>query len=185
MRIMPFKYRLLSLELTTAYIQQTVADIQKTWKILAPQRPLEYSFLDETFNRQYEADIKFGNVFAIFTAIAIVIACLGLFGLALFSVQQRTKEIGIRKVLGANVASITTTLSKEFISLVIVAIIIGSPIAWYFMHEWLQDFAVRISISVWVFASAALSAIVIALITISFQTIRAALSNPINNLRTE
>ncbi len=185
MRMMPFKFRLLSLEINTSNIKRTVEAIENNWKTLVPERPLEYSFLNESFNRQYESEIKFGQVFSIFTTLAIVIAGLGLFGLALFSVQQRTKEIGIRKVLGAGVAGITVTLSKDFIKLVTIAIIIASPIAWYFMNTWLQNFAYRIKISLWVFLIAGLFALFIALLTIIFQTLKAAVANPVKSLRTE
>lgn len=185
MRIIPDKFRLFSVEINTAKIQQTVAAIEREWKKSVPQRPLEYSFLNESFNKQYEAEMRFGNVFAIFSILAVSIACLGLFGLALFSVQQRAKEIGIRKVLGASVAGITATLSKDFIMLVGIAIIIASPVAWYYMSSWLQNFAYRINISWWMFAVSGLVAVLIALITISFQTIRAAIANPVKSLRTE
>jgi putative ABC transport system permease protein len=184
-RMIPFKLRLFSVQLNSGNIQQTVAAIGSAWKDLAPERPLEYSFLDESFNRQYQSEIKFGQVFGIFTSIAIVIACLGLFGLALFSIQQRIKEIGVRKVLGASVAGITYTLSKDFIKLVLISILIASPIAYYFMAQWLQGFAYRVSIGVWVFLVAALGAIFIALLTISFQAVKAALANPAKSLRTE
>ncbi len=184
-RVIPFKFRLLSVELNGNNIQQTMAAIQSTWKILAPERPLEFSFLDESFNRQYQSDSKFGHVFGIFTVLAIVIACLGLFGLALFSVQQRTKEIGVRKVLGATVISIAATLSKGFLQLVIVAVVIASPVAYYCMYRWLNGFAYRTNISVWTFVIAGTAAVLIAFFTISFQSIKAAIANPVKSLRTE
>ena len=145
----------------------------------------DYYFLDESFNRQYTNDQLFGKVFAIFSAFAIFIACLGLLGLSLFSTAQRTKEIGIRKVLGASVVKIVTLLSKDFLRLVVIAFIIASPVAWWIMHQWLQDFEYRIGISVWIFFVAGLLAIIIALGTISFQAIKAAMANPVKSLRAE
>lgn len=184
-RILPDHYRLFSVQAKTQNMQQTVAAIEKTWKTLAPQRPLEYSFLDDSFNRQYNAEIKFGQVFVVFSVLAISIACLGLFGLTLFSVQQRTKEIGIRKVLGASVAGVASLLSRDFIKLVLISILIASPLAWWLMHNWLTDFAYRTNISWWIFVVAGLIAVLIAVTTVSFQAIKAARANPVKNLRTE
>ena len=133
----------------------------------------------------YKEDDKLKSLLWIFTAITIFVACLGLFGLAAYAAERRKKEVGIRKVLGASVNGIFFLLSKDFIKLVLIALVIASPIAWYFMNDWLQDFAYRIDISWWIFVIAAISAILIAIITISFQAIKAALSNPIKNLRTE
>ncbi|HWH61891.1 MAG TPA: FtsX-like permease family protein, partial [Ginsengibacter sp.] len=140
---------------------------------------------DEKFNEQYKNDQLFGKVFSIFSGFAIFIACLGLLGLSLFSTMQRTKEIGVRKVLGASVINIVTLLSKDFIKLVMIAFVIASPLAWWIMHNWLQDFAYRINISWWIFLGAGVLAIVIALATISFQAIKAAIANPVKSLRTE
>ncbi|HEY6978639.1 MAG TPA: FtsX-like permease family protein, partial [Chitinophagaceae bacterium] len=142
-------------------------------------------FLDEHFNKQYANDQLFGKVFTIFASFAIFIACLGLLGLSLFATAQRTKEIGVRKVLGASVSNIVMLLSKDFIKLVLIAFIIASPVAWYIMHTWLQDFAYRINISWWIFIAAGLLALIIALLTISFQSIKAAVANPVKSLRTE
>ena len=152
---------------------------------MVPERPLEYSFLNESFNSQYESEVRFGQVFTVFTLLVIIIACLGLFGLSLFSVQQRIKEIGIRKVLGASVSSITALVSKDFVWLVLVAIIIALPLAAYLMHLWLQDFAYRIWISWWMFTLAGLTAMLIALCTISIQAIKAAMANPVKSLRND
>ncbi|MEO5890551.1 MAG: ABC transporter permease [Ferruginibacter sp.] len=185
MRVMPSKFRLLSLQMNTANIKQTIAEIEKQWKLLAPERPLEYSFLNDNFNKQYQAEIKFGQVFTIFASLAVFIACLGLFGLALFSMQQRTKEIGIRKVLGAGVPGIVALLSRDFLKPVMTAFLIASPIAWYFMNKWLQDFAYRINISSWIFVITALLAVTITMITVSFQAIKAAMANPVRSLRAE
>lgn len=184
-RVLPNNFRLFSVELNSANMQQTIASIESRWKTMAPQRPLEYSFLNESFNRQYQAETRFGQLFAAFTTLAILIACFGLFGLALFSVKQRTKEIGIRKVVGASVAQIANLLSKDFVNLVIVAMIIASPIAFFAMHKWIQAFAYRIELNLWIFITGGLIAIIIALITISYQAINAAVANPIKSLRNE
>jgi putative ABC transport system permease protein len=133
----------------------------------------------------YKADDKLKSLLSIFTAITIFVGCLGLFGLAAYAAERRRKEIGIRKVLGAGVRGIVFHLSKDFIKLVLVALLIASPIAAYFMNEWLQDFPYRISISWWIFALAAIVAVVIAIVTISFQAIKAAIANPVKSLRTE
>jgi putative ABC transport system permease protein len=159
--------------------------IGQTWQKLNPNEPFEYSFLDEDFAKNYAAEMRLSSIVTYFTIIAILISCLGLFGLATFSAEQRTKEIGIRKVLGASIPDIVTLLSKDFIKLVAVAIIIASPIAWYVMNKWLGDFAYRVPIGWWMFLAAASMALVIAFATISFQAIRAANANPVKNLRTE
>jgi putative ABC transport system permease protein len=185
MRVLPNKFSVFSLELNTHNVQQTVTAVAALWKNVAPQRPLEYSFLDESFNRQYQAETKFGQLFAVFTTLAIGIACFGLFGLALFSVKQRTKEIGIRKVVGASVTQIAGLLSKDFITLVFIAICIGSPIAWYVMNKWIQGFAYRIQISWWIFILGGTIAVAIALITIAYQALKAAVVNPVKSLRSE
>jgi putative ABC transport system permease protein len=148
-------------------------------------QPFLYSFLDEDFNNLYKGEQRTGSMFSIFATLAIFIACLGLFGLAVYSAEQRTKEIGIRKVLGASVSGIISLLSRDFISLVIVSIIIATPVAWWVMNKWLQGFAYRINISWWLFLVAGIIAILIALITVSFQAIRAAMANPVKSLRTE
>ncbi|MCO5934621.1 hypothetical protein NAF17_03625 [Mucilaginibacter sp. RB4R14] len=140
---------------------------------------------DIIFNQQYQAEIKFGQLFGVFTMLAIGIACFGLFGLALFSVKQRRKEIGIRKVMGASIVQITALLSKEFVGLVIIEIIIACPVALFIMSKWLQAFAYRIEIGWWVFVTGGLTAIIIALITISYQAVNAAISNPVKSLRSE
>ena len=166
-------------------VTATLKSIESTWHKLNPNEPLEYSFLDDDFQKNYEADNRLSAIVRNFTIIAILISCLGLFGLATFSAEQRTKEIGIRKVLGASVQSIVALLSKEFLLLVLIAIVIATPLAWWAMNKWLQDFAYRTTIQWWVFVIAAIIAILIALITISSQAIKAALTNPVKNLRTE
>ena len=159
--------------------------IGKTWKQLNPNEPFEYTFLNDDFQRNYEADNRLAAIVRNFTIIAILISCLGLFGLATFSAEQRTKEIGVRKVLGASVGNVVSLLSKEFLKLVFIAIVIASPITWFVMNKWLQDFAYRTNISWLVFAITAVIAIGIALLTISFQAIKAAIANPVKSLRTE
>ena len=185
MRIMPGKFRVYSVEISTADTRQTVSDIETLWKKLAPQRPLEYSFLNESFNQQYQAEIKFGQLFGLFTSLAISIACFGLFGLALFSVKQRRKEIGIRKVIGASVMQITALVSKEFAGLVAIAFLIACPVALFAMSKWMLAFAYRTEIGWWIFAAGGLIAAVIAMATISYQSVKAAVANPVKSLRNE
>ncbi len=162
-----------------------LSSIQKTWQSYVPARPFNYSFLDDEYDAMYRTEQKLGTLMSIFCGVAILVTCLGLLGLMTFIVAHRTKEIGIRKVLGASVVSITAMLSKDFLRLVIIAIVIASPIAWYFMNDWLQDFAYRISISWFVFFITGITALLIAFITISFQSIKAAIANPVKSLRTE
>jgi putative ABC transport system permease protein len=178
-------YSYFTVQTDLANIQDKIATIEKMYKAAFPGNPYEYFFADETFNQQYRSEQDLGSIFIVAALIAIFIACLGLFGLAAFSARQRIKEIGIRKVLGASVTDITSLLSKDFIVLVIVAILIGSPVAWWGMSRWLQDFPYRTTIDWWVFLVAGLAAVVIALATVSTQAIRAALTNPVNSLKTE
>ena len=166
-------------------IAPVIKSIETSWRKLNPNEPFEYSFLDEDFQKNYIAESRLSSIVAYFTLIAILISCLGLFGLATFSAEQRIKEIGVRKVLGASVTGIVTLLSKDFLKLVAIAIVIATPLAWYVMHQWLQDFAYRISLSWWVFLLAGVIAVIIAFLTISFQAIRAANANPVKSLRTE
>lgn len=164
---------------------KAIAAAQKVWKGYASEFPFEYSFLDDDFNRMYKDDQRAGTLFNVFAIAAILISCLGLFGLATYTAQVKTKEIGIRKVLGASVPNIIKLLSKEFIVLVVAAFVIATPIAWYFMCKWLRDFAYRINISWWIFLATGLLAIIIALMTVGFQAIKAAIANPVKSLRTE
>lgn len=164
---------------------KTVRAIEASWRKLNPNEPFEYSFLDEDFQKNYDADNRLSAIVRYFTIIAILISCLGLFGLATFSAEQRTKEIGIRKVLGAGVGSIAGLLSKDFLKLVLVAIFIASPIAWWVMHQWLKDFAYRVNIGWTVFAITSGIALCIAMVPISFQAIKAAVANPVKSLRSE
>jgi putative ABC transport system permease protein len=175
----------ISVKVDTKDIASTVAAIKAKYQTFFPGNFFDYYFLDEKFKRQYSDDQLFGKVFGIFAGFAIFIACLGLFGLSLFATSQRTKEIGVRKVLGASVSNIVLLLSKDFIRLVLIGFVIASPLAWFVMHSWLQDFAYRINISWWMFVLAGFGAILIALITVSFQAIKAAIANPVKSLRSE
>ena len=162
--------------------------IEKTaalWQSAVPGAPFEYDFLDASFARLYRSEAKTGSILGIFTGLALFIGCLGLFALAAYTAEQRTKEIGIRKVLGASVAGITGLLAKDFLKLVLVAILIASPVAWWAMNKWLQDFVYRIDIQWWMFVAAGLAAIVIAFLTVGFQSVWAALTNPVEALRSE
>jgi len=181
----PNSYGRISIKLNTANIPAALTFIESTWKKFLPETPYEYDFLDTNFKKLYESEQKQATIFTIFACIAIFIACLGLFGLSAFSITQRIKEIGIRKVLGASTGSIVSLLSGDFLKLVALAAIIAFPIAWYAMDNWLRDFAYRTSISWWIFIAAGIIAASIALFTISFQAIKAALANPVKNLRTE
>jgi putative ABC transport system permease protein len=159
--------------------------IQKIYKKYEAETPFDYTFMDDAFNARYKAEDRLASIFSIFTVITIVLAGMGLFGLAAFTIEQRTKEIGIRKVLGASISSINGLLSKDFLKLVLLSILIASPIAWYVMHNWLQGFAYRINIQWWMFVGAGLLAIIVAVITISYHALKAAIVNPVNSLRSE
>lgn len=181
----PPVYNYMIVHVKSANLDGALQSIKNTWHNLNPNEPFDYSFLDKDFQKNYTAETRLASIVTYFTIIAILISCLGLFGLATFTAEQRIKEIGVRKVLGASVTSIVTLLSKDFMKLVGISIIIASPIAWYIMNKWLQEFAYRIRISWMVFVVTTLMAVVIALVTISFQAIRAALANPVESLRTE
>jgi putative ABC transport system permease protein len=174
-----------SVRVETRDLPKTLRNVQQSWTAAFPGNPFGYFFLDEYFNRQYENERKFGKLFTTFAILAIIIGCLGLFGLSAYTASQRIKEIGIRKVLGASVGSITTMLSKEFMKLVLISILIACPVAWWIMDRWLQEFAYRIDIRWWIFGLAGFIAFVIALLTVSAQAIKAAMSNPVKSLRTE
>lgn len=166
-------------------LSTTIAAMQKKWKELAPHRPFDYQFLDQEFDQLYSTEERTGNLAATFALLAIFIACLGLFGPTAFAAQQRTKEIGIRKVLGASIPNIVTLLSKDFMMLVLVSMLIAFPVAWQVMNGWLEDFVYRINVSWWIFALAGLGALTIALLTVASQAIRAANTNPVESLRSE
>ena len=165
--------------------QKAIGHIQAKWAEFMPDNPFEYSFLDAEFDSLYRTDQTIGKVFSVFTFLSLTVACLGLLGLAMFTAERRTKEIGIRKVLGASVQNVVTMLSKDFLKLVIIASLIAFPIAWYAMNKWLQDFAYKTDISWWVFALSTGAVCAIALFTISFQSLKAALTNPVESLRSE
>lgn len=174
-----------SIRLHTDHLPETMDHIQQAWAKAFPGNPFESFFLDDYFNRQYINERKFGSLFTAFALLAIFISCLGLFGLSAYMAGQRIREIGIRKVLGASVADITAMLSTDFLKLVVLSIFLASPLTWLIMNNWLQDFAYRTNIQWWIFALAGLIALLIALVTVSFQAIRAAIANPVKSLRTE
>ncbi len=178
-------YNYLIAHINTADASKVLPFIESKWKGLVPDEPFSYSFLQEDFQKNYDADARTARIVNVFTVISILISCLGLFGLTSFEAQQRIKEIGVRKVLGASVGSIVALLSKDFVKLVAAAIVIATPLTWYLMNQWLQDFAYKIDIEWWVFAGAGLLAIGIALFTVSFQSVKAALMNPVTSLRSE
>jgi putative ABC transport system permease protein len=166
-------------------LSQTIADIGQKWQTLAPHRPFEYHFLDEDFDRLYKAETRTGSVFSIFSFIAILLACLGLFGLSAYAAHQRVKEIGVRKVLGASIGNIVLLLSNNFIRLIGLAFILAAPVTWLIMNNWLQDFAYRISVSWMVFAAAGGAILLVTAFTLSIQAVKAAVANPIVSLRSE
>jgi putative ABC transport system permease protein len=176
---------IMSVKINAADIKGAIASINTKWKNFAPDQPFRYTFMDESFANMYADVQRTSRIFTSFTVFAISIACLGLFALSAFMAEQRTKEIGIRKVLGASINNITSLLSKDFVKLVIIAIVIASPIAWWAMSKWLQDFAYRIDIDWKFFAVAGIMALLIAMFTISFQAIKAAVANPVKSLRSE
>lgn len=178
-------YSRISVKIAGNDVQQGLEQIEKTWREFLPHRPFEYKFLSMQYEQLYDAEQKQGQLFTLFSGLAILIACLGLFGLATFNTLQRVKEIGIRKVLGASIPSILTLLSKEIVSLIVIANLIAWPIAWYLMSQWLDTFAYRIDMDILIYLLSACVAVLIALITVSSQTIKAAMSNPANTLRYE
>ncbi|HTF28272.1 MAG TPA: FtsX-like permease family protein, partial [Flavitalea sp.] len=181
----PGLYGDLSIRISGKNIGQTLAYLEKTYKKFVPETPFQFNFLDERFQMLYDSETRQGSIFAVFSGIAIFIACLGLFGLSAFAITQRMKEIGVRKVLGASVSSIVQLLSKDFLKLVGVAALIAFPVAWYAMYNWLEDFAYRVTIAWWIFLLAGIIAALIAVVTISLQAIKAALANPVKSLRSE
>ena len=178
--------------LSTIYVKTTgrgapkaIAATERKFKQYNGQYPFGFAFLDDIFNHVYQGEQTEGKLFNYFAGIAILISCLGLLGLATYTAQVRTREIGVRKVLGASVSRIVGLLAQDFIMLVVIAICIATPVAWFAMYKWLQDYAYRISIDWWMFAAAGIIAVFIAFITISFQTVKAALMNPVKSLRSE
>jgi putative ABC transport system permease protein len=181
----PGFYSIISVGIDGGQIPSTLAALEQRWKELAPQRPFQYSFVDQDFAKLYSSEDRFQRVFLYFGLLAIFISCLGLLGLAAYSTIQRTKEIGIRKVIGASVPGIVALLSKEFLVLVFLALLIASPIAWFAMHSWLESFAYRTTIAWWVFPLAAGAAVLITFLTVGFHSIKAAVTNPVKALRAE
>jgi putative ABC transport system permease protein len=176
---------IVSVKLNTSDMSRTIHSITGVWKEFSPNQPIRFTFLDENFARMYSDVQRMGQIFSTFALLAIIIACLGLFALSSFMILQRTKEIGIRKVLGASISNVVFIISKDFLILVVLSNIIAWPVAYYFMNEWLQDFAYRINISWWTFALTGSIALVIALATVIFQAIKAATANPVESLRYE
>lgn len=178
-------YRQVSIKLATTNMAATMGSVQEIWEKTFPELVYEYRFLDDKIAGFYKQENQLAELYKIFAAIAVFLSCLGLYGLASFMAVQRTKEVGIRKVLGASAGSIVYLFSREFVILIAIAFAIAAPIAWYYMHQWLQDFAYRINVSWWLFAAGGLAAVIIALATISFQAFKAAVANPIKSLRME
>ena len=174
-----------ALKMETGNMQKNVATVQSIWSKYFPADPFNYYFLDNLYDKQYKSNEQFGKVFGLFAFLAILIACFGLLGVSAYNVLQRTKEIGIRKVLGASVPSLLFLLSKEFLLLVGIAFVMAIPVTWLAMNSWLHDFAYRINIQWWIFLIAGIIALLIAVITISVQSVKAALANPVRSLRSE
>jgi putative ABC transport system permease protein len=175
----------MTVSVTSSDYKSLLSKIETVWKKNLPGIPFSYAFLDQEVQKQYQAEISLSNIINSFTIMAILISCLGLFGLAAFSAEQRQKEIGIRKVLGASVAGVVGLLSREFVWLVGIAFVLATPLSWWAMHKWLQGFAYKVPVSWWMFAIAGVLSIIIALFTVSFQAIKAALANPVKSLRSE
>ncbi|CAM3458744.1 ABC transporter permease [Zobellia roscoffensis] len=175
----------MAIKLEAGDFQSAIASIERVWNTVAPGQPFDYYFMEDSFNDTYKAEQRLGKIFIIFTILSILIACLGLFGLAAFNAEKRTKEIGIRKVLGASVTQISYKLSLDFLKLVAISILISLPIGWFTMNKWLEDFSYRIDIPWWVFVLAAVLAIAISILTVGYQSIKAAITNPVKSLRTE
>lgn len=176
---------LASFKVNTSVIAPLITQVRNKWAALAPGAPFSFRFLDDSFNEMYQSEQQVGKIATIFSVLAILISCLGMFGLATFVAEQRTKEMGIRKVLGASVQGIVGLLSADFIKLVVIAFFIATPLAWWIMNKWLQDFVYRVNFSWWIIPASGLAALLIALVTVSFQAIRAAVANPVRSLRME
>jgi len=168
-----------------SHTKETLANLEVLWKQRIQERPFNYHFLDEDYNKLYQAEQRTSVLFSVAAGLAIILACLGLFGLAAYTTIQRTKEIGIRRVLGATVSGIAILLSSKFLKLIAIAILIAAPLAWWAAYKWLQDFAFRIPVQLYVFIIAAIVTMLIALCTVSFHSVKAALTNPVKSLRTD
>ncbi len=174
-----------AVKLKTDKMQDAIASVTAVWKKFLPHQPIRYSFLDESYAKMHDDVRRTGNIFASFAVLAIIVACLGLFGLSAFMVEQRNKEISIRLVLGATLQNIFRLLTDQFIKLVLISFVVAVPLSWYVMQKWLEDYEYKIKIGWEVFAVAGIVSVIIALLTVSYQSIRAALTNPANSLRTE
>ena len=184
-RLIPNASNFYSVSISSNDIPYLIEKIEDEWKAEFPGNPFDFFFLDDHYDQQYKAEIQFGKVFGLFAGLAIFIACLGLFGLASYMTAQRTKEIGVRKILGASLASVLSLLSKDFVRLILVSILFAIPISWFVMDDWLSGFANQINLSWWIFAAPSILILVIALGTVTFQTLKAGLSNPVDSLRHE
>ncbi|TMI86036.1 MAG: FtsX-like permease family protein [Bacteroidetes bacterium] len=185
MHYSPLRFQYLYVRFNQSNAEKLTSVVAKRFNEFYPKQSFEYRFLDDNLSAMYNSEKRLGTIFSYFSFLAILIACLGVLGLSLYSIHQRIKEIGIRKVLGASVFSITRGLLKDFVKPIFIAAIVATPIAWYVMNKWLEDFAYHINISWWVFVVAGLLALSIAMITISFQAVQAAMANPVKSLRTE
>jgi putative ABC transport system permease protein len=175
----------ITVRIRAADMRKSISDLGDQWKQFIPGTPFDYSFLDDELDAQYRTEQLMGTIFGIFTFLSIFVACLGLFGLSLYTVERRTSEIGVRKVLGASVQSIVSLLSRDLLKMILISAVIAFPVAWLAMAKWLEDFAYRTEIRWWIFFLAALSAVIVALLTVSYQSIKAALANPVQSLRSE
>lgn len=175
----------ISFRFQSANTEDVIRLLENNWKQMAPGQPFTYQFLDESFGKMYAAETRLGSIFGIFSTVAIVIACLGLFALTAFTAEQRTKEIGIRKVLGASVSSIVVMLSKDFGKLVVIAFALATPFAWWGVTKWLEDYQYKVDIGWWVYVAAGGAAFLVAWLTMSYQSIKAATSNPVDSLKNE
>jgi putative ABC transport system permease protein len=185
MNVSPGAFTAFAIRLKSDQTQAITADIEKAWRQFFPGKAFEYDFITDSLQDGYEQEARLMQLIGDFAGVAIFLACFGLFGLVDFTVRQRRKEIGIRKVLGATVAGITGLLAKDFLKLVVISFVLAFPVAYWFMQKWLADFAYRIELQWWMFAAAGLAAVVVAFLTVSFQSIRAALANPVKSLRSE
>ncbi|MBL7852399.1 MAG: FtsX-like permease family protein, partial [Cyclobacteriaceae bacterium] len=179
------RYSAVVATVNTDNFQNAVAEIEASWKRVVNDTPFEYSFLDSSIQKQYDEDKRVSSIITSFTFIAMIICCLGLYGLSSFMAERRFKEIGIRKVMGASLSQIAGMMSREFVKLVIIAFVISAPLAWYAMNRWLEGFAYHVDVNVWIFVIAGLAALIIALVTVSYESLKAASANPVQSLRTE
>ncbi|HMB93175.1 MAG TPA: FtsX-like permease family protein, partial [Rhodothermales bacterium] len=183
--IWPGRFTALNVKIRPDNMAGTLQFLEERWQRYVPDQPFQYSFLDEDFDRQYQAEVRLSSIFSAFSTLAILIACLGLFGLAAFTTQQRTKEIGVRKVLGASVVGIVALLSKDFLKLVLVAFVLAAPAVYLAANRWLDGFAYRIDVGVGTLLLAGMLAFAIALLTVSYQALKAATMTPVKSLRSE